>query len=204
MHPGLEDSLIETLGRSDLMSVLKDGGELALDSVLDAGLLRDIPVLGALHSIWKTGTTMRDLLFQRKLLRFLFELRELSADERQDMIRRLEHDHSYSQKVGESLILLLDRLDHLDKPKLVARAFTAFCRGQIDASELQRINYIIDRIFLPDLDSLDLLSQRGALPDYVLQSFVNTGLARPSHDVSANLEKTTIGETFMKHVLKIT
>ncbi|KAA3626806.1 MAG: hypothetical protein DWQ09_14540 [Proteobacteria bacterium] len=70
------------------------------------------------------------------------------------MVERLEQDDAYSQNVGESIILLLDRMDDISKPKLVARAFKAFSTGAIDSTQLQRINYAIDKLLMVDIEKL--------------------------------------------------
>ena len=44
-------SLVTTLAESDLASVLKDVGELTLDSVLEEGVLQDLPVVATLTGI---------------------------------------------------------------------------------------------------------------------------------------------------------
>ena len=41
------------------------------------------------------------------------------------------------RRVGEALLLLLDRLDDMGKPELVARVFRALIRGQVDRPTFQ-------------------------------------------------------------------
>jgi hypothetical protein len=37
----------------------------------------------------------------------------------------------------------------MEKPSLLGRAFRAYCKGQIDVMQLQVINRVIDRAFVP-------------------------------------------------------
>ena len=177
----IERSFIETLRKSDLSSVAVEAGELAIDTLLDDGILRDIPVVSTFRSLWKTGASIRDWLFVKKLLNFLVELKDLDAEVRSAMVTRLEEDSAFQQKVGESVLLLLDRLDHMEKPSLLGRAFRAYCKGQIDVMQLQVINRVIDRAFVPHLSHLEGFLEHSvpphSVPPEVLQTFLDCGLA---------------------------
>ncbi len=197
-------SLVATLAKSDLATVFQDGVELTLDSVLEEGVLKDLPIIATLIGIWKTGQSIRDLLFLKKVERFLRELKEINPGDRADMIKRLEEDECFTQRVGDSVILLLERLDHLDKPALVGRAFRAYCGGSIDAEQLQRMNQVIDRAFMPDLQQLEHYRRNGGegLPDAIQQGLSDCGLAwTPPNFATTNIRPTKIFEPFVEHVL---
>ncbi len=206
-HPERDEiggSLVTTLAESDLASVLKDVGELTLDSVLEEGVLKDLPVVATLTGIWKTGRSIRDLLFLKKLVRFLNELKDISLGDRTEMIKRLEEDECFTQRVGESVILLLERLDHLDKPTLVGRAFRAYCVGSIDAEQLQRMNQVLDRAFMPDLQQLERYLREGGegIPAPIEQGLSDCGLAwSPPGFATTAIRPTKIFDPFVKHVL---
>lgn len=200
----ISGSLVATLAESDLASVLKDVGELTLDSILEEGVLQDLPVVATLTGIWKTGRSIRDLLFLKKLTSFLIELKDICPRDRTDMVKRLEEDECFTQRVGESIILVLDRLDHLDKPTLVGRAFRAYCAGHINAEQLQRMNHVIDRVFMPYLQLLKRYLREGGkgYPLSVEEGLVDCGLAwyEPEH-ASTKIVPTQIFDPFVKHVL---
>jgi hypothetical protein len=96
----IERSFIETLRKSDLSSVAAAVSELAIDTLLDDGLLRDIPVVSTFRSLWKMGVTIRDWLFVKKLLKFLVELQELDAKVRNAMVAQLEEDPHSARKLA--------------------------------------------------------------------------------------------------------
>ena len=203
-HRAIGESLVTTLAESNLASVLNDVGELTLDSVLDEGVLKDLPVVATLTAIWKTGRNLRDLLFLQKLARFLNEMKEISSEDRTEMIRRLEEDECFTQRVGESVILLLERLDHLDKPTLVGRAFRAYCIESIDAEQLQRMNQIIDRAFMPNLQQLEYHFRKGGegIPNTIRQGLADCGLAWPPPGfATTTITPTEVFDPFVKHVL---
>ena len=56
--------------------------------------------------------------------------------------------------MGEALLLLLDRLDDMQKPELVARFFCALMRGEIDRTTFQQMATAVDRLLIAHLSPL--------------------------------------------------
>jgi hypothetical protein len=209
MEQDIEDSLVKTLRNSDLSSVAMDFGEIGVDKLLSEGYLRDIPVVSTLVALWKTGAVIRDWLFVRKLLTFLRELKDVEPHKRREMIDNLQSDPLFNQKVGEHLILLLDRLDDMAKPALVGRAFRAYCEGRIDGEQLRLMNRAIDRVFVPHLSHLSTFVRRSERPGQipmngqVLQSFTDCGLAWvPQGMATTCIRPTGIAAPFLTFVFE--
>jgi hypothetical protein len=198
-------SLTETLRRSDLSTVASELAEVALDdAVLAEGVWRDVPILGTVVGLWRIGVTVRDYVFIKKLSEFLRALEDVPAAQRSAMIDKLEREPEYGRKVGEELILLLDRLDSVNKAGLMGRAFRAYCQGAFDISTLERLNHCLDRILLRDLSRLpEFLADERRMDDITKQAFVNVGLAympvgSSSTEVNANRE---LCAAMIEHVL---
>lgn len=201
----LGNSLTETIQGSDLPSVIEDLGEVAIDALIKDGVLKDVPIISTLHGLWKTGVTIRDHIFVQKLLKFLTELAEVPHAERVGMIERLAQESSYRERVGEEIILLLDKLDRLEKAKLVGRAFAAYCKGQINSEILERLITAIDRIALRDLPILkQFCGKPNSVKDIIAQNFVSAGLAyipsaMASTEIRPNLDLCRV---FIRYILK--
>jgi hypothetical protein len=131
----LPESFSKTLGTSDLTTVGIDVAEVTLDSLLNDGALRDLPVIGTLVNLWKTGVTVKDALFLRKLLIFLDQLKEIPVEKRRDMIKSLA-DKTTQENVGEKLLGLLERLDSSAKARILAGAFSAYVRSTINVRRI--------------------------------------------------------------------
>lgn len=69
-NKNVEDSLISTLKQSDLKSVAFDVAEVTIDSILQDGVLRDLPVVNVITNFIKTGLHIKDYFFIKKLLKF--------------------------------------------------------------------------------------------------------------------------------------
>ena len=83
-------SLIETLGATDLSSISEDLVEVALDSLLEDGLLKDIPVVSTIIGVSKSAISIRDKLLARKVLYFLQGLKDITDEERNKFLKDID------------------------------------------------------------------------------------------------------------------
>jgi hypothetical protein len=179
--PDAGATLISTLKHSDLTEVGAALLEVPLDEVLHPGLFKDVPVLGSMLGLWKTGRSIRDYLFTKKLLAFLQSLSDLPSKSRKAMIERLEEDPSFEGRVGDRVLSLLERLDSSDKATFVGRAFAAYCRGLIDSETLRRLSTAIERVPLSDLRKLKGFRETGDAESITRQEYSAAGLALLHH-----------------------
>ena len=110
---------------------MTDFGEIALDSVMKDGILKDIPVIGSIIGISKAAISIRDKLLVRKILDFLQELSDTTEEERKKFLQGFEDNPQEQRRVGENLMLLLDRLDDLGKPTMIAKLLKAYVRASV-------------------------------------------------------------------------
>ncbi len=181
MNTDLNDALKQALCNDDLPARLEDLGEFAVDRVISDGALRELPLVGIIVGIAKTGLAFRDYCFMKKILQFFVEMGTMDALERSRLVVRLEADSAFGRRAGEHIIALIDRLDDAPKTKLVARAFAAYAREQVDLRQLRRILYAIERMLLSDLDAIQVKEGREGISVFrcetpEIQSFVSAGL----------------------------
>jgi hypothetical protein len=201
-----EISIIDTLMNSDLTSVSKDIAEIAIDGILKEGFLKDLPIINSLFATFKTGISIRDNLFTRKLLRFLYGVNEISPEDRKIVIEKLDSNPKY---VGEMLMISLERMDDMKKPYLLAKAFFLLSKDKISSNDFYGLKAIIDRIDLSDIPEIikfyeDYLYCPHELASYLLQSKMATisisGIQDPAHPL---FKSTKIGKLFITEVLEI-
>ncbi|MDV7402321.1 hypothetical protein RZS08_63445, partial [Arthrospira platensis SPKY1] len=82
----------------------------------------------------------------KKLLQFLVNLADVPKEQRQKQISKLTVDVEERQRVGENLMLLLDNMNNMSKPAMMARALRAYLLEEINASLLRRLWHAIDVI----------------------------------------------------------
>jgi hypothetical protein len=184
MEKTLEDAVVTAIGSPDLQEGLAELGEVGLDHIMSDGVLRDVPILGTLLNTVRAAGHVRDALFVRKLARFFQALDKVPFEQRQAFCASLGST-TERRRVGEALLLLLDRLDDMSKPELVARAFRAYMRGEIDRRQFELLASAIDRCHLSHLHTLEQFysepDQRvdsGSANIEAYQEFAFIGLAR--------------------------
>ncbi len=153
MDESLDISLTRSFATPSLTNVLAGVSETAIDSALKDGILRDIPIIGTLIGIIKAGHEIKSALFLRKIAIFLKTLSEISDEERNIFVNKfdtLEKQH----KFGETILLLIERAENMEKPKLIAKIINAHILGYIDQKIAFRICAMIDRCYIQDLDLL--------------------------------------------------
>jgi len=202
----IEESLVKTLKESDFSKLSNDISGVILDEIA-----KSIPVIGTIQSLSKIHLNIKDFIFAKKLLKFLASFSDISSEKRIKLIKKLEDDDNFQQKVGEYIIIILDRLDDLQKPVLVAKAFRAYLENKIDGIQLQRINYGIDKVLMCNLQELkryySIDSPRNLSHDIlepmVFQNFASCGFINLTTGwcSSVGAAKNELGELFVKTIL---
>ncbi|MCO6414089.1 MAG: hypothetical protein J5I92_15225 [Thiogranum sp.] len=157
-HPiPIEVSLIDSVAKSNLQSLAMDAAELTIDAVLTDELMKSIPVVSTVANLYRATVSIRDRIFLRKVLSFLTEFLGIPEEDRKRFADELDENAGTRAKAGASLVLLLERLDDLDKPELVGRLYRAKLEGRLSFEELRRFCMIVERAHLPDLAALSKL-----------------------------------------------
>lgn len=176
-------AVVNVLRSESVASVGKEYLEVGIDAVLESGVLKDIPLVNTVVSIFSTAGSVRDQLLATKLLRFLSELSEISREERITMLEMLNEDDKFSGRVGASIIEILDRMESDRKPELAAKCFAAYAREEISYEELRRILFALERIASFDVAKVGPFSKAAIedsmkMDESLLLAFVNSGLGK--------------------------
>ena len=204
----------ETDVLDEVNNLLIDVTEIGLDQLLEEGVFREIPLLGSAVGAVKIYIHTKDWLLQRNIYRFRYHLQNISEDKKQNFIKKLRKDDNYRQRVGENLLLLINRVDDIRKPELIANVFKALIEGRIDDVAYQKLSSAVDRIRIHNLPGLiDFYNEEGpeTLQDDVLQSLVICGLANIVSDIGLtfgsstkpmkNVKKNSLGKLFIEIAL---
>ena len=143
-------SIVDDFIRSDLTQISIDFAEIGLDTFIDEGIAEEIPIIGSIVSLAKTSFAIRDRIFIRKIGTFLLCLKNVTQAEKELFYNKL-NSASHKKKVGDTLLLILDRLDDLEKPQLLARVFEFYIREHITFEDFRRLSSAIDIAFIDDL-----------------------------------------------------
>lgn len=146
-------SLTSSIATESLADLLGNVSETMLDSVIESGTLRDIPIIGIITGIMKTGRDIRDKLFLRKITIFLKGISQSSVEDRKRFITQFDSEKKHHE-FGQTILMLLERSEDMIKPHLIAKIIVAHIQESIDYSKAMRICAIINRCYTQDLQLL--------------------------------------------------
>ncbi len=147
----LEIKIIDEVGQEKLSDLTSDYAELSLDFFMENDTLKDIPFFGTFFKIYKTANNITDQIFLKKLYSFLFHLKEIPLNKRIAFIDNLEES---KQKVGEKLLILIEKLDDLDKPKIISNLFKATIEEKMTYEDFLIISNSVSNSYINDLKEL--------------------------------------------------
>lgn len=172
----VEKSLIESIGNDTVKSFTKDFGELLIDSMIIDDSLKSIPVISTIFNLGKAGLNLRDHILMKKIVQFLFETDSLGYKEKKEFIESVNYNSKYRARVGEQLLLFLDRIDDLEKPIIIGKLFKNCVNKNISYDTFLRLSSIVIRVFTPDIISLNEYNSGKNISKVALENLTNQGL----------------------------
>lgn len=152
MIPSFEYSLLD----SSLRDAVANMAELGIDSCLNEGVFKSIPIVGTLIGVAKTGQN----IYERNLLVQTFEFikgfnEETVSEEKVNEYRaRFHSDQSLREReLGRALVILNATVD-TQKSRILGRLYSRFVDRKIDWSEFCELSDVVNRLFVADLELL--------------------------------------------------
>lgn len=183
MEESIANNLAATVSASESIEWPAEILEFSIDQVLDDGLLKDIPLVGWIAKGISTARSISDVIFYNKIVRFLFALESVDLQNKSDCRAMMRVDNDYRKRVGEHLILILDKLDSLQKAAILAKCFSHFLDGDMDHDRFMDLAHIVDRSSLADLNAI-------GVPDTQRITFRDRGIAASSGILEYGLTET--------------
>lgn len=129
------NSFEKTLKNTDLQNVSIDLAEVAIDQLIDDGVFKDIPILGTIYGVGKAALQIREILFLKKIIYFLTEIKDVPPYKREQMVETINTSEKFRTKVGEKLLFIIDRCEDYEKAQIIAKLFKAFINETIDYND---------------------------------------------------------------------
>ncbi len=123
--------------------------------VADPTILQDVPLVGTAVKAYDLAKEFKRLHFKQKLKLFINNLDQLSRDEIDSCLEKMNQSNDFKYKVGWT-ILELERLDDTRKADYSARLFIAYLRAQVDEAAYQALRFALERLYVPDLAELSI------------------------------------------------
>lgn len=175
----LAQSMEQTMEIGNL-SMITDVGEAIIDTALDDGILKDIPILGSIVGVGKCIKNISDVLFINKLIAFLTGLKDADVKERKAAILKWEDDAKYRFRVGEALLNMINRCDDTQKAKWLSKLFYELVLKQQNSEPFMRAEKVLSVMSVMDVLSFLNLPQSsyGNLSLEKGEPYANSGLYR--------------------------
>jgi hypothetical protein len=209
---GLGNSFVETIAHSELGETIPEFMDVSIDLFLDDGIIKEIPIIKSIWALIKSTVKVSDYLLMKKILLFFNATSIIDCATRKNFVKQLSENPKFKQRVGEQIMLYIDRLDDIEKPSMVGNAFNGFIQGEINFELFQRLAVAIDRSFVGDLKKLKKYYAtkneyfRGAGRETLYQLSQSGLVLMESHVVLGTngiiYEPSELGEIFIKLVLK--
>ncbi len=182
----ISDSLPITIAKSTGLVFPAEFLEFSIDQVLDEGIFKDIPFVGWIAKGVSVSRSISDRIFYHKILRFLFTLESISSGDREVFRKKVLEDSDYRKKVGEHLIVLIDKIDNFEKSSLLAKCFDHFITSDITHDYFIDLSHVVERSTLSDLKALCGPDSRrivfGSSGVAVASGIIEFGISEPIHD----------------------
>ncbi len=154
--------------KNELMSLITGYGELTLDSFLQDGIIKDLPIVGSAFSMIKISTDIRDRIFVEKLKSFIENIEENKK------WKEKFSDIEECNMISKQLLYIINSCDDDNKLKLIGIAFNYLVNGEISKDDFFYTVNIISKSFYPflkillDIDeSDDRFKNDGTKYDYI-------------------------------------
>lgn len=165
----LENELIEPMIEhltGNGIDLAQDYTEIALDSFLNPGLLKDVPLLGTALKLGQSVLTVRNLIMARNYYIFISELRKnkKTDQELQKHLRELQKDPQKLRKEIEMLLIYIERYKEEEKAQYMANVYSAYfdhTLSGIDWDTTVVFFELLDRILPQDIRDFERVFAEG-------------------------------------------
>lgn len=123
MSNDIKRTLEESISGSDLINLGLNISEIALDQFLKGGIIKDLPVINSFVAFVRTGISIKDAIYIKKLLIFLENIQEVSEEKRKKFLKEISQITEKKNRLFEKILSSIDRLDDSKKAILLAKVF---------------------------------------------------------------------------------
>jgi len=145
------ESFESSIQSRELGQLTGDISEAAIDSILKDGLLKEVPIIGTIVSLFKIGVSFRERHYLKKIYKFLYQLKDISQKDREEFNKSIRAESKSTTDFFEKLLYLVDRLDDTEKAEIVGKLFGNLITEKIKTDDFLRLTSIVDKAYIGDL-----------------------------------------------------
>lgn len=184
----IEKTFAETLKDENLQVISVDIAEVAIDSALEEGLFKEMPIISTFIGLYKTGVNIHDQLMIKKILTCIQPISSVDYETREKMIRKIDESNKYRISVSEKLLYLIDSCDDYEASERIGHLFRYMLKGNITYDEYLMTAPVLRNLSTPDFN--DFIEEKKLFQYDEPRDLLHTGLYDFNNEpVSINLEK---------------
>ena len=141
---------------SSLAGVATEIIETGIDSVLEAGLLKDIPIINLVVGVGQAAFKVRDYILLKQTMNFIAHLHDgsVTSEQFKKYKEELEQDPQKADRELSRVIILIDRIIDDEKTKMLASLFRAYIEKLVTWERFCELSEALDRLFITDVQML--------------------------------------------------
>ncbi len=153
------DELVENFEKSlfdDSKDIIGDYLEIGIDSIIDGGILKEIPIVKTIVGVLKVGKNVHDRNLLKQTLVFIneFNRNEIRQDKIEEYKKRIENDPKKCEDELGRIILLLNNFIDREKSIMLSKVFKDYVGQLLNWNEFCEYSEIINRLFIQDFSFL--------------------------------------------------
>lgn len=146
-----------------------------LDSYLDDDFLEKISLIKDINKERKISTSIDSAFFFKKLLNFLYGIKDIPASDRINFFEGCEQSHD--DKFIEKIIIFLQKYDDFEKCRYMSKLFNALIYKKIDFTMFVRLCITLENVYVEDIKFLILSINTEYIGGISAVTLANAGLA---------------------------
>lgn len=137
---------------SDTKDVLGDYIEIGIDSFINDGILKDIPIVNTIVAVLKAGKNIHDRNLLKQTLTFIDEFNKNNISEElfNSYKNQIENDSRKCEEELGRVLLLLNNFIDKEKSIMLSKLYKAYVKQEITWNEFCEYSEIINRLFIQD------------------------------------------------------
>lgn len=143
----------------DCGSITEDYLEMGIDLLMDEGVLKEIPIVKTVYALIKTPVSLWKAYNMKKLIYFCYYMKEIPKFERIKFVNKAVYKDKH---FGEKLLLVIDKIDELDKIRMLLLIFRAYGhRYGISYDEFRQLCLCLENAYIGDLNCIKQYVESG-------------------------------------------
>lgn len=140
----------------NIESIALDGIETSIDTILENGIVENIPIANIALAIIKTGEMVYNKNSLKQTIEFIESLnkQEISKEKLKKYKQKILKNEKKEKEELERVLLYLNQNIETEKSRLLAKFFTSYINQEINWDRFCEFATVLNQIFVNDLQTL--------------------------------------------------